>query len=172
MCSVEIFWATEWLIFCLRPTRNPCSKMMMTSQTHHVIQQNDPREARNCSISYKIGVQATWEKLTSLNFFWELLFCYKKGFNKAQLKLELASLQTLLAYNAFIHWVYPCAWCTQSLEVTCSLAIPFLLSAKFALVNYNTYIELKCSLKTERTGIKQSQKLFDAKKLLVIINFK
>jgi hypothetical protein len=38
----------------------------MTSETHHIIYQNDPRNSRNCSIFRKISLQASCKELWSV----------------------------------------------------------------------------------------------------------
>ena len=61
----------------------------VTSETHHIIYQNDPRESRNCSIFRKISVRTSCKKLwTVTEKMWEsLFFCYKTGRDIIPLKL-------------------------------------------------------------------------------------
>ncbi len=46
------------LFFHLQPTQSAFSNMMMMSQTHLMIYQNDHRETRSCSVLHKISMQA------------------------------------------------------------------------------------------------------------------
>ena len=68
-----------------------CSLLMrnMTSETHHIIYQNDPHDLRNCSIFFKISFLTSSKKLGSVTEkMWELLcFCYKTGCDIIPLKL-------------------------------------------------------------------------------------
>ena len=61
----------------------------VTSETHHIIYQNDACDSRNCSIFRKISVRTSCKKLwTVTEKMWEsLFFCYKTGRDIIPLKL-------------------------------------------------------------------------------------
>ena len=55
--AIVAFFFHGWLTSCSFLIGN------MTSETHHIIYQNDPRDSRNCSIFRKISLQTTCKKL-------------------------------------------------------------------------------------------------------------